>query len=143
MIANSDTAQRVRQVAEVDDAVGVHGAADTARHDDVGVGQVQMRRLPGQAVGERRVSATTRLAAASSTVARCDGVGDVRKQLRHNVGAVLQIPLQGAVQPGMVESGQRAADPARHFAKARDGRRAAGSRSRTACRRADNRSSRT
>ena len=112
----------MRQVAEVDDAVGVRGAAGTARHDDVGVGQIQMRRLPRQALGERRYPRPRARARPRLDLGALRRVGDVRNQLRHNVGAVSQIPLQGPVEPGMAEVGQRTTDPARHFAEARDRR---------------------
>ncbi len=79
-----------------------------------------MRRLPRQAVSQwadPRPRDRGRVFRLRSSLR----IADVGEQLPDNFCAVAEVPLQGAVESGMVEPCQRAAHPARDLAKARDG----------------------
>ena len=108
----------VRQVAEIDDTIRVHGSVRTSRNDDIGVRQVEVGCLPGQAVGQR-VYPRPRRRRKFLHPRPLQRIADMRKQFCHNVRAVSQIPLKRAVQTGMVETGQRTTDASGHFAQPR------------------------
>src|SRR5258705_8917332 len=81
-----------------------------------------MRGLPGQLAG-KWCDAQPCFACRCLEPTAVRLVSDMRNQRCHDVGAVTQVPLQDAVKPGMVETLERAADPAGPCAQARNGRR--------------------
>ena len=99
---------RVREVAEVDDAVRVL----THSGDDVGVGQIEMYCLTGQFV-DQGCHPCPRLGRSGGQALAQRRVADVGSQRLDDVVAEPQVPLQRTVQAGVPEVGERAADAGR------------------------------
>ncbi len=121
VIASSDTAQLSDRSPK---SMTPSGSGASGERDTTTFASVRSRctacRGSSSASGAIRDQASR--AAVSSRVA-VRRVSDVRTQLRHDVSAVAQIPLQDPVQAGMAEALQRPAHPACDVAEAGDGGR--------------------
>ena len=94
------------EVAEVDDAVGPHASCVVEPAHNVVVGDVAVDRLQPQSVDDDGEPFRGRGRAVGDEGAP-RRVADRGQQRRHDVGGEAQVPLHGALEPGVLEAGQR------------------------------------